>query len=682
MGSEDTRRVESVVERVKASSSATPADADFVPPFEDGEVLLGKYRIDRLIGTGGIGYVMSATNVGLDEQVALKFLRPEFLKNEEAVYRFTNEARLAAKIQHPNVARVLDIASAEGAGPFIVMELLVGRDLNQILHEEGRLSVERAVAYVLEACEALSAAHARDIVHRDVKPDNLFLARQQKGPDVIKILDFGISKLQLSSSGKGRNPALFQTMTALGSPSYMAPEQIRASPDIDARADVWSLGCVLYELLTAKHAFDAPTLMQVCAVVLEREPTSLRTHAPDVPAELEAIVARCLQKSPDARFANVEELARALRPFASGAARDVVPLVEIKDISDAEDERLPPPPRVPATQEARERDGASPQSTAPVALDADAQRLAARASQRPRAAAGGRVQLREALAYAALAACVGVSAATLMAAREHAQHARSSAARSQAAEAQAARVVNQPRPASASAAAPAPAPITPEKAPTSSAASASKAPSTHVRALAPRPNTPLPREPELEPEAGPELEVSSSPLTDSQSHADTQSASSNVESAAHAAFMQQANDGANTAPSEPALDNEPTPLQPGPASGANSELDPVRTATPAASKADAANKLSASVVNAVVRTHSAEIQKCFEEARVDYRNSRGRVALFATLDREGNVVAARLSAPFTEAPRVPHCLVSAAKRWKFPARGGAPGLSSYRVVLE
>ena len=408
MSSDENRRDGKATNSTQRGARSA-VEAGFEPPVSHGELLVAKYRIEELIGTGGIGYVMSATNVGLEEKVALKFLRPEFLSNEEAVHRFTNEARLAAKIQHPHVARVLDIESSESTGPFIVMELLVGRDLNQVLHEEGALPTERAVDYVLEACAALSAAHARGIVHRDVKPDNLFLAQHQQGPDLIKILDFGIGKQTLRQGG-GRNPALFQTITALGSPSYMAPEQIRAAADIDGRADIWSLGCVLYELLTAHHAFDAPTLMQVCAVVLEREPRALSAHVSGVPAELEAVIRRCLEKSPAARFATVDELALALRPFSSAR------VVAIDDFDADSTQRLPAPPRLPLSSpnESEELEPASPQSTAPVAFESA---LSAPTHAPPRSAKRRRdsLALRDTLLYAGLAACVGVVSASLTA---------------------------------------------------------------------------------------------------------------------------------------------------------------------------------------------------------------------------------------------------------------------------
>lgn len=291
-------------------------------PFRKGEILAHKYRVESLIGTGGIGFVIAATHVDLGERLALKFLRPEFVAHPEAVRRFASEARHAARIRSEHVARVYDVGSLPDGAPFIVMEYLEGTDLHRLLYEVGPLSVERAVGFVVEACAALAAAHACYIVHRDIKPDNLFLARQPHGTEIVKVLDFGISKAELDATlHEDGAPSARQTVGALGSPSYMAPEQIRAAADVDARADIWSLGCVLYELLTQRHAFDAPTLMQVCAAVLETEPVPLSSHRPDVPAELEAVVMRCLEKDPARRYPDLAELVVALSPFAPVRSR-------------------------------------------------------------------------------------------------------------------------------------------------------------------------------------------------------------------------------------------------------------------------------------------------------------------------------------------------------------------------
>ncbi|HEX9297629.1 MAG TPA: serine/threonine-protein kinase [Polyangiaceae bacterium] len=292
-------------------------------PFEAGEILGGKYEVIELIGVGCIGFVISARRCALGDEVALKFLRPEYLAHQDLVARFAREARVAVRIKSEHVARVLDVGSLRNGAPFIVMERLEGRDLGELI-ELGPLPVPMAIEYVLQACEALATAHAAGVVHRDIKPENLFLTRLVNGTEVVKVLDFGISKLALTGSTLDSRMPLVRTTTALGSPVYMSPEQIRASQNIDARSDIWALGGLLYELLVGSVAFDAPSLVQICALILESNPVPLRTIDPTVPAELEGVVNRCLEKEPRARFQSVAELAIALRPFAPDRAHGLV----------------------------------------------------------------------------------------------------------------------------------------------------------------------------------------------------------------------------------------------------------------------------------------------------------------------------------------------------------------------
>ena len=292
-------------------------DAQFQMPFQPGEILAGKYEVQELLGVGGIGFVVSAKHLDLGEKVALKFLRPDALTNPEAVGRFAREARASVQIKSEHVARVFDVGHLADGSPFIVMEYLEGNDLGALLDERGPLPIKLAVEYVLQACQALAAAHARGVVHRDVKPENLFLERRAQGLDVIKVLDFGISKVALTGSSFETRHPLAQTTMAMGSPTYMSPEQIRASQDIDSRTDIWSLGCVLYELLTGKPAFDAPSLTQISAAILEREPPALRQRCPGASTGLEVVVKQCLAKDPRGRFQNVGELAVALSPYST-----------------------------------------------------------------------------------------------------------------------------------------------------------------------------------------------------------------------------------------------------------------------------------------------------------------------------------------------------------------------------
>ncbi|MFZ5892488.1 MAG: serine/threonine protein kinase [Myxococcota bacterium] len=307
-----------------------PHQDNFVKlPFALGSVIAGKYEIIGLIGAGGVGYVVSAMHLELGEMVALKFLREESLVHEQVVERFAREARAAARIKSEHVARVYDVGALPNGVPYIVMEYLHGKDLADIVRERGRLPVLTAVEYILQACEALASAHTVGVVHRDIKPENLFLSRQGEGVEVIKVLDFGISKLALNGNappgvvrpGTQNARKFAKTMMPMGTPAYMSPEQIRSTGDVDARTDIWALGCVLFELLTGTCVFDAPTLMQLGAAILEREPVPLRQLVKDAPPELEVVIQRCLQKDVSKRYQNVAELAVALYPFAPRRAR-------------------------------------------------------------------------------------------------------------------------------------------------------------------------------------------------------------------------------------------------------------------------------------------------------------------------------------------------------------------------
>ncbi len=304
-----------------ASGTQPVEEPPFVMPFEPGQIVGRKYEVIELLGVGGVGFVVAANHIELGEKVALKFLKPEMLVNPEVVGRFAHEALAAVRIKSEHVARVFDVGSMPDNTPFIVMEFLEGRDLFDVITQGGPQPIRRAVDYVLQACEALADAHACGIVHRDVKPENLFLLQRSEGIELIKVLDFGISKLALTGSAFKSKVPLIKTMLPMGSPVYMSPEQIRASKDIDCRTDIWSIGCVLYELLTGGAAFDAPSLTQLSATILEQNPAPPSFGHPEIPAELDAIVARCLEKNPNDRYQNVAELAMALYPYGPRRAR-------------------------------------------------------------------------------------------------------------------------------------------------------------------------------------------------------------------------------------------------------------------------------------------------------------------------------------------------------------------------
>jgi serine/threonine protein kinase len=288
-----------------------------------GDLLAGKYLIDKVLGAGGMGVVVAAHHIHLDEKVAIKFLLPDAIGNPEAMARFSREARAASKIKSEHVARVIDVGTLENGAPYIVMEYLEGGDLANWLQRQGALSIEDAVEFVLQACEALADAHGLGIVHRDLKPSNLFWVRGTDGMISIKVLDFGISKITgLSSSGP--DMAMTRTAAVMGSPYYMSPEQMQSSRDVDARADIWAIGVILYEFLAGRAPFRGDTLPEVCMSVSTKLPPPLRGVRPDVPAKLEGVILKCLEKDRNNRYVHVAELAVALAEFGPRRSRTSV----------------------------------------------------------------------------------------------------------------------------------------------------------------------------------------------------------------------------------------------------------------------------------------------------------------------------------------------------------------------
>ena len=285
-------------------------------PVNEGDLIAGKYAVERVLGDGGMGVVVAARHLELGERVALKFLLPEAAKIPEACLRFVREARAAARIKGEHVARVLDVGTLEDGMPFIVMEYLEGTDLGRLVETRGPLALLDAVHYVLQACEAVAQAHALGIVHRDLKPANLFLTRNPDGSPLVKVLDFGISKTQ-SVFARTLSPDITTVNASMGTPQYMSPEQARDAAKVDARGDVWALGAILYELLAGKPAFEGDDLPAIVMMIATEEPLPLAGFRSDVPVALAAVVERCLKKSRDDRFADVAALARALEPFVS-----------------------------------------------------------------------------------------------------------------------------------------------------------------------------------------------------------------------------------------------------------------------------------------------------------------------------------------------------------------------------
>ncbi len=288
--------------------------------MEPGTVVAGKFRIERVLGEGGMGIVLAAHHLHLGRLVAIKLLKPDALAHKDIVARFGNEARSASRIQSEHVARVLDVGALDSGEPYMVMEYLEGCDLSKYVRQRGPLAINEAIDHLLQACEALAEAHVAGIVHRDLKPANLYLTRRADGSNCVKVLDFGISKAALSPD-EAAPQNMTQTSSVLGTPGYMAPEQLRSSKHVDARTDIWALGVILHELLTGRLAFQGSTVPEVYAAILASPPEPLRSVRPDAPPQIEAIIFKCLEKDANRRFANVGEFAVALAPYASAAGR-------------------------------------------------------------------------------------------------------------------------------------------------------------------------------------------------------------------------------------------------------------------------------------------------------------------------------------------------------------------------
>ena len=291
----------------------------FVSQFQRGDVVADKYRILRVLGQGGMGMVYEANHLGLDRRVALKVMVRNADTNDDAVVRFQREARATARLNSPHVAKVLDVGCLEQGSPYLVMELLEGSDLRALLQQRGKIPIAEAVDYLLEACEALAEAHCNGIVHRDLKPANLFLANDAYGGQVIKLLDFGVSKMLFGNARS--DPQLTDTHSMMGSPAYMSPEQMRSARDVDHRADIWSLGAVLFEMVTGRTPWSCDSLGELLAQIANEPAPSVRQRLPAAPPELDTVISRCLEKPRGSRYQSVADLALALHPLGSKRAR-------------------------------------------------------------------------------------------------------------------------------------------------------------------------------------------------------------------------------------------------------------------------------------------------------------------------------------------------------------------------
>ncbi|MFO0677643.1 MAG: serine/threonine-protein kinase [Polyangiaceae bacterium] len=298
------------------AKSDSPSSERAELPLATGDLVDRRFRIEKLLAEGGMGVVYVATDLVRGDRVALKCLSVITAEMAELVARFERELELAARLKSPYTTRVIRSGLLPSGSPYLAMELLEGEDLSRVLKSGRKLPIPVAVDCILEVCDAIDEMHGFGMVHRDLKPSNLFVSQGPDGRTVMKLLDFGLAKMVDDAA----TPELRMTLTSelLGTPAYMSPEQVKSSGEVDARTDVWSLGVILFELLTGKVPFGSSPIGNVLMAIVQESPPSIASLRKDVPAELEAIVDKCLTKPLAYRFQSVRELARALSPLGTG----------------------------------------------------------------------------------------------------------------------------------------------------------------------------------------------------------------------------------------------------------------------------------------------------------------------------------------------------------------------------
>lgn len=306
-----------------------------------GEIVQEKFLLESCIGSGGMGVVFQGEHLLLKTRIALKCLRTELVGDTAALARFLQEARLAASIENEHSTRIHDVGTTNDGTPYIVMEYLRGAALDEHLERTGPLPVTDVATIVLQLLAVLAEAHGKGLVHRDLKPANLFLQERSNGELWVKVMDFGISKHV--GAGPAPNLGITTPHTLLGSPQYMSPEQLRDSSAVDHRSDIWSVGVILYELLAGSVPFDADSLADLCAIILDRQPAPLRKFRGDVPPGLEDVILRTLAKDAADRPQNVGELALLLAPYAPESARAAVGGINAACLKSSRSARLSTP---------------------------------------------------------------------------------------------------------------------------------------------------------------------------------------------------------------------------------------------------------------------------------------------------------------------------------------------------
>ncbi len=351
--------------------------------LQPGNLISGKYRLSRLLGAGGMGSVWAARNELTDRDFAIKFLLPSLAQSKEALHRFFLEARACGQIKHPAVVNVYDMGQAEDGSPYLVMELLEGEGFDQRLARAGTFRPGEAAAWIAFVARGLEEAHVRGLVHRDLKPGNIFFALDDRGDVIPKILDFGVSKATYAKDGDFVKTS---TGAVLGSPAYMSPEQAQGETDIDSRSDVWSLGVILYEALTGQVPFDAPNYNALMISIITKPHKPVIEVAPGVPAEISALIDQTLTKERAQRIGTARELADRLEAAAAATQSGSFPAYTTKV-----------PTLMPGPMGLRLGSNPAISTGGPWADAHPTQRMARAKAQRSRMLVGGAVALAAAL---------------------------------------------------------------------------------------------------------------------------------------------------------------------------------------------------------------------------------------------------------------------------------------------
>jgi serine/threonine-protein kinase len=663
------------------------AAADTTTTLGPGDVICQKYRIVSVLGQGQTAYILEAINTRLDERVALKFLRREAQENPEIVARFAREAHASAKLRSEHVVRVVDVEKLEDGTPFIVMEFLVGTNLGDHIAKHGNLSLEEAADFLIQACEGLGEVHAAGIVHRDVKPENLFVVEDDAGWRTLKLLDFGISKARTNE------PSAIKTQGLVGSPCYMSPEQLRAgSGDVDLRTDIWALGSVFFEMLTGRTPFDHETrsLVELIVTVLEEQPRSVSAFRPDLPPDVVAIIDRCLSKQASQRYASTGALAVALAPFAPKRARAVVEktVARARAAGDSTVQlasSVPPP-----------KQDAAPISPKKVeTLGGGVHVPVRKPTPSPRS-----------LVLAAIACAVGIAGTAFFGLRHS----------SPTGTAEATNVLPS---------SPSPAPEQPARvqhAPADAPSSESRSrvvlsitsPVREATVLFRGNRHPLPFSEEVDRMTEREAVEVTAPgrrgkrfwvtldmsrsfdielpfgfgLSDGvEKPAPVAAAVPHPVKALPTTVATIGND-----PADPPHEQRPpaslASSAPPAAAAAPVTVSPLQApnataSAPAAPAQVAAGTVSTTSVNATVRMHSAEIRECYQRARMSRSDLRGSVTVRAEVGPAGSVTAARIASSTVGDSRLESCIISSFGQWRFePPAGGVAGSVTYTFKFE